>query len=171
VNSILTHENPVSLLKDSLNLSKQFEMVESSMLNQFRGVADQQLQESLAAVQAVIAENSAKLKQATSDFLAPLQKLGEEIRNTNIFGNIKDAGHRAREVAAQQAKLIREVVEAGTGQKPAASEPSVPVQHIRLSTMQPLGKALTNEEEVNSFIDKAHGKLLEAVKKGPVYLD
>lgn len=171
VNSILTHENPFSLLKDSLNLSKQFEMVESSMLNQFRGVADQQLQESLAAVQAVIAENSAKLKQATSDFLAPLQKLGEEIRSTNIFGNIKDVGHRAREVAAHQAKLIREAVETGTGQKPATSEPSAPVQHIRLATMQPLGKALTTEEEVNSFIDKAHGKLLEAVKKGPVFLD
>jgi hypothetical protein len=171
VNSILTNENPFSLLKDSLNLSKQFETVESSMLNQFRGIADQQLQESLVAVQAVIAENSAKLKQATSDFLTPLQKLGEEIRSTNIFGNIKDAGHRAREVAAQQAKLIREAVETATGPKPTTNKPSAPVQHIRLSTIQPLGKALTNEEEVNSFIDKAHGTLLEAVKKGHVYLD
>jgi len=115
--------------------------------------------------------NTAQLKQATSDFLAPLQKLAEEIKNANLFSAIEVAGLKAKELAAQQAKLIREAVAGASGNKPPAGADTAPAQHIRLASIQPLGKALTNADDVNSFIDKVHGKLLEAVKKGPVFLE
>jgi len=170
VQSILTSDDPFSKLKDSINLSKQFEAIETSILGEIRSISSGQLQESLAAVQSVLRENSEKLKVSPEQFLAPLKRLQDEIQGSAIFSAIENAGLKARDVAAEQAKRIREAVEVDAGKSPASSG-SQESQHIRLATFQPLGKALTNVDEVNEFIDRVQGKLIEAVKKGPVFLD
>jgi hypothetical protein len=175
VQSILTIENPFSQLKDSFNLSKQFETIETTMLQEIRSISTKQLQESLTAVQSVLSENSEKLKVASEQFLAPLKKLQDEIQSSAIFSAIEVAGLKAKEVAAEQARRIREAIEGSPekvhGEKPQGSASGQTAQHIRLSTLQPLGKALTNADDVNEFIDRVQGKLIEAVKKGPVFLD
>ena len=170
VQSILTSENPFSKLKDSFNLSKQFEAIETSILGEIRSISSGQLQESLAAVQSVLGENRDKLKVASEQFLAPLKRLQDEIESSAIFSAIENAGLKARDVAAEQAKRIREAIEVDAG-KPHVSSRSEKSQHIRLARLQPLGKALTTPDEVNEFIDRVQGLLVEAIKNGPVFLD
>ena len=171
VQSIITSENPFSQLKDSFNLSKQFEAIEASLLGEIRSIASNQLQEGLSAVQSVLNENSEKLKATSEQFLEPLKKLQDEIQSSAIFSAIEVAGLKAKEIAAEQAKRIREAVAPIDGGKPSSAATNQATQHIRLATLQPLGKALTTEDEVNEFIDRVQSKLIDSVKKGPVFLD
>lgn len=171
VESIISSENPFSQLKDSHNLSKQFKEIEDSLINQYRAFADKNLQESMKAIQALLSENANKLNKVPEEFLAPIQRLADEIKDTNVLSTIEIAGLKSKDLAVQQAKLIREAIKpVSTGNNEEPSK-AVSNQYLKLSDLQPLGKALTSTEEVNSFVDRVQSQLLEAVKKGPVYID
>ena len=170
VQSILTSDNPFAKLKDSFNLSKKFEAIETSILSEIRSISSGQLQESLAAVQSVLRENCETLTVGSEHFVAPLMRLQDEIQESEICSAIEIAGLKARDVAAEQAKRIREAI-AGEVGKPQVSPGTQASQRIRLATLQPLGKALTTTDEVSEFISRLQGRLIEAVMKGPVFVD
>jgi hypothetical protein len=134
-------------------------------------VAAVQIKDSLDSLQKVLAENRDHLNRSVAEFVAPLEQISRDIQDTTILANIEVAGQKARAKAESLAREVYALVTAKSGAPVNETSEVAPPQKLRVSDWQPLGKPLTNADEVHAFIDKAHSVLLEAVKKGPVYID
>jgi hypothetical protein len=171
VRSIVEDPNPFAKLKDSSKLSGRFEALHGGIVKELREVAAVQIKDSLDSLQKVLAENRDHLNRSVAEFVAPLEQISRDIQDTTILANIEVAGQKARAKAESLAREVYALVAAKSGTPVNETSEAAPPQKLRVSDWQPLGKPLTNPDEVHAFIDKAHSVLLEAVKKGPVYID
>lgn len=175
VDAIIGSESPYSKLKESGSLKKRFSELEENLFSEYRARALAEIEKAKSAVLNVLQEEDINDQDKHQEYLGPIYALANQVTSSNFISEIELFGMRASPLSIQQAKQVRHFIEVLKDAKKAhselTSEPKTVRQNFSLALLHPLGKPLTSPTEVEEFVAKVKASLLDAVKKGPVFLE
>ena len=173
VSSILSNPNPYGLLKDAKSLSDKFQVLEKSLFEDYRTKASTALSSAIERLKEACAKLEINEEAKVEGLLAPLNDGLVRLGSLNSISDIHNLELTAESLLQRQALRAREIAEAAKTPKP--NEPKQPAktitpQYVTASKRVPLSEGLTTEEQVDKFINELRVEILEAIKKGPVFL-